>query len=215
MTPTATRAPLSRERILQTALRLVDTGGLGDLTMRRLGARLGVEAMSLYRHVPNKEAVVEGVRDLILAELAAEQAAQPEALGWEDALGGAARAFRQVCKRHPRALPLFAGDADRAYAASAESYEPVLRALVRDGFGEDEAVAALRIVVRHVLADGMLDVAAVARTSPMSERELRRLAGDSPLVTELVRAVHRGPVDELFEEGLRALLAGLRPTRSA
>ena len=136
MTPTATRAPLSRERILQTALRLVDTGGLGDLTMRRLGARLGVEAMSLYRHVLNKEAVVEGVRDLILAELAAEQAAQPEALGWEDALGGAARAFRQVCKRHPRALPLFAGDADRAYAASAESYEPVLRALVRDGFGD-------------------------------------------------------------------------------
>lgn len=213
--PAGPRPPLSRERILEAALRLVDTGGPGQLTMRRLGARLDVEAMSLYRHVPNKEAVVEGVRDLILAELAKEQAAQPEALGWEDALGGVARAFRRVCKRHPRALPLFAGDADRAYAASAESYEPVLRALVRNGFREDEAVAAVRIVVRHVLADGMLDVAAVARTSPMSEQELQRLAGNSPLVTELVRAVHRGPVDGLFEEGLRALLVGLQPARSA
>ncbi|MGD9697023.1 MAG: TetR/AcrR family transcriptional regulator C-terminal domain-containing protein [Thermoleophilia bacterium] len=207
--PNAVRAPLSSERILRAALDLIDEGGLGELTMRRLGARLGVEAMSIYRHLPNKEAVIEGVRELILAELAAAQTQQPRAGGWEDALAGSARAFRRVCRRHPRALPLFAADADRAYAAFAGAYEPVLRRLVDDGFTEEQAIAALRIVVRHVLADGMLDVVTVTRTHPMTEQELARLRREWPLVSELVRAVHRGPVDELFEAGLRALIAGL------
>lgn len=204
------RRPLTRPRIFAAALDLVDERGLPDLTMRRLGARLGVEAMSLYKHVPNKEAVVEGVRQLLLDELAALRADGPPAERWEDALGGVARAFREVCRRHPRALPLFAADADRAYAASGGSYEPVLQTMVAGGWDEDDAIAAVRIVVRHVLADGMLDVVTVTRTTPMTGDEITALAEDRPLVGDLVRAFHRGPADDLFEAGLRALLSGLR-----
>lgn len=204
------RRPLTRPRIFAAALELVDERGLQDLTMRRLGARLGVEAMSLYKHVPNKEAVVEGVRQLLLDELAALRAGGTPTERWEDALGGVARAFREVCRRHPRALPLFAADADRAYAASGGSYEPVLRVMVAGGWDEDDAIAAVRIVVRHVLADGMLDVVTVTRTTPMTGAEIAALSEDRPLVGDLVRAFHRGPADDLFEAGLQALLDGLR-----
>lgn len=206
----AGRAPLSRERIIAAALDLIDEHGIGDLTMRRLGARLGVEAMSLYKHVPNKEAVVEGVRELLLEELAELRRSEHHSESWIEALRGVARAFREVCRAHPRALPLFAADADRAYAASWGAYEPVLTTMVDAGIGPDEAIAALRIVVRHVLADGMLDVVTVTRTAPLSDGELERLCGERPLVGELVRAFHRGPAEDLFEAGLDALLEGLR-----
>jgi AcrR family transcriptional regulator len=203
------RAPLTRERIIAAALDLVDEHGLQDLTMRRLGARLGVEAMSLYKHVPNKEAVVEGVRETLLDELAELRRSQHHSDSWQEALRGVARAFREVCRRHPRALPLFAADADRAYAASWGAYEPVLNTMVADGVPPDDAIAALRIVVRHVLADGMLDVVTVTRTAPMSAEEIDRLRRERPMVGELVQAFHRGPVEDLFEAGLDALLEGL------
>lgn len=204
------RRPLTRRRIVEAALAIVDERGLPDLTMRRLGARLGVEAMSIYKHLPSKEAVIEGVRELLLDELAQLRAEHPPDEDWFAALGGVARAFREVCRRHPRALPLFAADADRAYAASSPSYEPVLRRLVEAGFDREEAVMAVRIVVRHVLADGMLDVTTVTRTTPMTKEEVDEFAKERPLVAELVRAFHRGPGEDLFEVGLQALLDGLR-----
>ena len=62
------RSPLSRERILETALELVDKGGIESLSMRKLGQALGFEAMSLYNHVANKDDVIDGILDLVLAE---------------------------------------------------------------------------------------------------------------------------------------------------
>jgi AcrR family transcriptional regulator len=67
----AQRIPLSRERVLGTAVTLADAHGTEALTMRRLAEELGVEAMSLYHHVPNKEALLDGVVDLVFAEIAA------------------------------------------------------------------------------------------------------------------------------------------------
>src|SRR5688500_13921637 len=60
----APRTPLTRERVLQTALDLADTSGIASLTIRRLAEQVGVEAMSLYYHVANKEAILDGVVDL-------------------------------------------------------------------------------------------------------------------------------------------------------
>jgi hypothetical protein len=85
----------------------------------------------------------------------------------------------------------------------------VLNTMVADGIPPDDAIAALRIIVRHVLADGMLDVVTVTRTAPMSAEEIDRLRRERPMVGELVQAFHRGPVEDLFEAGLDALLEGL------
>src|SRR5437870_12862874 len=65
---TEPRFPLSRDRILRTALDLADESGIEALTMRRLGQALGFEAMSLYNHVTNKDDVLDGILDLVLAE---------------------------------------------------------------------------------------------------------------------------------------------------
>ncbi len=71
------RAPLTRERILDEALALVDEEGLAKLSMRRLGARLGCEAMSLYHHVANKEALLAGVLDRVLSQVERPDASLP------------------------------------------------------------------------------------------------------------------------------------------
>ena len=63
------RQPLSRERILRSALAIADREGLEALSMRRIGEALGVEAMSLYNHIPNKAAILDGIFETVLAEL--------------------------------------------------------------------------------------------------------------------------------------------------
>ena len=63
------RIPLTRERVLRAALALADEGGIESLTMRKLGQELGVEAMSLYNHVENKDDIVDGIIDLVLGEI--------------------------------------------------------------------------------------------------------------------------------------------------
>jgi AcrR family transcriptional regulator len=70
--PLPARRPLNRRLVLETALRLVDERGRGALSMRALGAALGVEAMSLYAHVPSKAALLDGLVDVMLEELAGE-----------------------------------------------------------------------------------------------------------------------------------------------
>ncbi len=103
------RAPLTRARIVRAALALIDERGLGQLTMRRLGADLGVEAMSLYKHVPGKEAILDGVRELLLQEFAATPlAVEDEAGGWREHLARFANAYRAVGLAHPEAFGLLA-----------------------------------------------------------------------------------------------------------
>ena len=63
------REPLTRERALRKAMQLADARGLDELTMRRLAHELGVEAMSLYHHVPNKDAILDGMVDLVFSEI--------------------------------------------------------------------------------------------------------------------------------------------------
>src|SRR2546428_8800855 len=97
------RAVLSRERIVAGAVSLIDTEGLDALSMRRLGAALGVEAMSLYRHFPSKAALLEAVVARLLAELPVPA---PTAARWQDAFRALARAYRVLLTRHPNAIPL-------------------------------------------------------------------------------------------------------------
>ncbi|WP_328468416.1 TetR/AcrR family transcriptional regulator C-terminal domain-containing protein [Actinoplanes sp. NBC_00393] len=99
---TATRSPLSRERVLNAALSLADEGGTDALTMRRLGQELGVEAMSLYRHVANKDAVLAGIVDLVIAEITLPPATE----GWKPAMRARGVAAHEALLRHPWAPAL-------------------------------------------------------------------------------------------------------------
>jgi AcrR family transcriptional regulator len=94
------REPLTRERALRTAMALADVAGLEELTMRRLAHELGVEAMSLYHHVPNKEAILDGMVDLVFEEIELPRAD----LDWKTALRRRTSSVRDVLLRHRWAL---------------------------------------------------------------------------------------------------------------
>ncbi|MEV6302427.1 TetR/AcrR family transcriptional regulator C-terminal domain-containing protein [Actinoplanes sp. NPDC051861] len=93
---------LSAERVLNAALTLADAGGTEALSMRRLGQSLGVEAMSLYRHVANKDAVLAGITDLVISEITL-----PAVTGdWKSAMRQRGLAAHEVLMRHPWAPAL-------------------------------------------------------------------------------------------------------------
>lgn len=96
------RAPLSRERVLQTAFRLADQGGLESLTMRKLGQELGVEAMAMYYYFANRDQIVDGIVDLVFTEIDL-----PSSDGdWKAAMRRRAISLRDVLLRHRWAIGL-------------------------------------------------------------------------------------------------------------
>lgn len=208
------RAPLTRDRIVAAALELVDADGLDALTMRRLGTRLGVEAMSLYKHVPNKEAILDGIRERLLAEFAATLPAAPAA-SWRDDLGRFARAYRAVGRAHPEAFGLLASAPGRAYVAGSHMAEQAIARLMAEGLGRDDAIRAQRTVTRFVLGTSLLERAAADAPSPIADPELAALSGDRPLLGDLMGALASSTDDSLFEFGLEALLSGIAETVAA
>ena len=98
----APRRPLTREKVLQTALRVADAGGIDGLSMRKLARELGVEAMSLYNHVANKDDLVDGITDLALDEIDLPTENEP----WDDAIRKCAVSAHEAFLRHPWACSL-------------------------------------------------------------------------------------------------------------
>src|SRR5260370_28052511 len=91
------RAPLSRERVLRAALLLADAGGIDSMSMRKVGEELGVEAMSLYNHVANKDDILDGIVDLVLSEIAL-----PSGRGdWKPAMRKRAISSHEALRRRP------------------------------------------------------------------------------------------------------------------
>ena len=89
--------PLSRERILLTAIRLADEGGIESLSMRKLAQELGVQAMSLYNHVANKDDLLDGIVDLVVGEIAVPDLD----IDWQTAMRRRANSAHEVLLRHP------------------------------------------------------------------------------------------------------------------
>lgn len=203
------RIPLTRERILVAALRLIDERGLDELTMRALGAELGVEAMSIYKHVPSKGAVLDGVVELLLAELETER---PSSSEWRAHLTDLARRFRAVSLAHPSAFPLLRRRSLSAYVVGRAMAEAALETMIAGGFTRDDAIAALRTVVRFTLGFALSDPReGVASGGPQSGAAVPG-ADEYPLVSALMRAVTDPEGEErLFEFGLAAVIRGLDP----
>jgi AcrR family transcriptional regulator len=140
-----TRLPLSRDRILQSALELVDEQGLGALTMRKLGQRLGFEAMSLYNYVANKEDVIDGMLGLVLAEAELP----PTAEDWASAVRATAVSVHDALRRHPWA----AGELltyGRVRPARLQYMESLLTQLREGGLPAETAYVAYHVLDAHI-----------------------------------------------------------------
>jgi len=195
--------PLTRERVLTTAVRIVDKEGLEALTMRRLGQALGVEAMSLYRHVPGRAALLDGIHETILSELPHRM---HTARSWTEAARTQARELRRVLIAHPNALVLFA-TRPAVTPASLRHVDTGLSVLRHAGFSVAETVAAFQTIVTFVVGHALSTHATVPneeRSTPdyAKAKELKALA-------EVATVLLDSDVDAEFEFGLDTILLGL------
>ncbi|MFG2089575.1 MULTISPECIES: TetR/AcrR family transcriptional regulator C-terminal domain-containing protein [unclassified Spirillospora] len=149
------RTPLSTERIIEAALRIVDGQGLGRLTMRRLGDALEVEAMAIYHHLPRgKEQLLDGlVAHVASAPLHADGAASGT---WRDVLRAWAADYRGRLLAHAGVLPLVVTRRNpAALTATVASLREVLR---RGGVAEDTAAVAAHTLLGYVIGHAALEV---------------------------------------------------------
>ena len=140
------RVPLSRDRVLRAALELADEGGIGALTMQQIGRRLGVEAMSLYRHVRNKDDILDGIVDLVFAEIELPA----DRSNWRTVLRARSISTRAALRRHPWAITLMESRMAPG-AANLRSHEDTLSVLLDAGCSAKMATHAYNLVDSYVL----------------------------------------------------------------
>jgi AcrR family transcriptional regulator len=132
--------------VLDAAIRVADRGGVEAITMRQVAQELGVEAMSLYHHVPNKDAILDGVVDAVFAAIELPRAGCGD---WRDAIGERASSARAVLSRHSWALGLM--DSRRNPGpATLRHHNAVLGVLREAGFTLPMAVHAVSLIDSYV-----------------------------------------------------------------
>jgi AcrR family transcriptional regulator len=209
-----TRRPLTRERVLEAAIRLADEAGIESLSMRKLGQELGVEAMSLYNHVQNKDEVLDGIVEAVVREVELPS----DEKDWKAALRRHAISSHDALMRHSWAAGLWwrrAEGRDRMRGA-----EFMLSTLREAGFSEGLTYHGYHVLVGHILGFTLQ-----AQSFPIESREeLQKLAAEFlqdfpadefPYLAEHIRQhVDPGESDEgAFEFGLDLILDGLERLR--
>ena len=142
---TRSRTPLSRERILVTALALADTSGIESLTMRKLGEAVGVEAMSLYNHVPSKGDLLDGLINLVFSEIELPSAAD----SWKTAMRQRAISARAVLSRHRWAIGLMESRTTPG-PATLRHHDAVIGCLRQAGFPVELAAHAYSVLDSYI-----------------------------------------------------------------
>jgi len=204
------KGQLSREAILREAVALVDEQGLEALSMRTLAGRLGVEAMSLYHHVASKEALLDGIVEVVLDEVSAGTHTR-----WRPALRELAHRYRESGHRHPRVVLLFSSRT-LTIPAWRRAVEDTLAALRSAGFSDEEAVHAYRVfwayVVGYVLAELRL-----AESQGVDEYHRHLSPDEYPVTLALTPALRETDRDDEFARGVELVLdavARFRPPRA-
>lgn len=210
------RPPLSRERVLHAAVALADEVGLESLTMRRLGRHLGVEAMSLYKHVANKEEILDGIVDLVIGEIDLPLAEAD----WRTTMKQRAISARHVLASHPWAIGMLESRSTMG-PASLRYIDAVIGSLRAGGFSVGMAAHAFLLLDSYIYG---FVVQETSFPSGMSEDTaepagalLDALPTDQyPHLTEMAAEHAMGPghnyLDE-FEFGLDLILEGLETYR--
>ncbi len=209
------RAPLSRERVLRAAIDLADESGLDAFTMRKLGQRLGVEAMSLYNHVANKDDILDGMLDLVVGEIDLPTGD----VDWRVAMRRRAASAREVFERHPWASAL--NDSRESSGPGRLHYfDWVIGTLRRAGFSVELAVHAFSAIDSYIYGFGrqQLNVAAGEGTAEESAQAILSAipAGEFPYLAEVITdfVLNVGYDEKVdFEFGLGLILDGLERAR--
>lgn len=211
--PTATssadrRAPLSRERVLRAAVALADQNGIESLTMRRLGQELGVEAMSLYKHVANKDDILDGIVDLVLGDIDVPATGTP----WKTAMRARAISAHQVLLAHPWAAMLVMSRFNIGPGMT-RYLDATLGRLREGGFSIEGALDAWHTLDSHIYGFTLQELNLpfeVEETRNVSASVLGQLSADTyPHVVEVITQIMQTGREENFEFGLDLILDGL------
>jgi AcrR family transcriptional regulator len=209
---TERRVPLSRERVLRVAVALAGESGLASLTMRKLGEALGVEAMSLYNHVANKEELLDGMVDHVFAEIELPAAGA----GWKVAMRARAVSARAALSRHPWAIGLMQSRTSPG-PATLRHHDSVIGSLRGAGFSIVMAAHAFSVLDGYIygfaLQETTMPLGTEEETAAMAEMMLARFpADDYPHLAELTVGHILQPGYDYakeFEYGLDLILDGL------
>jgi AcrR family transcriptional regulator len=205
------RAPLSRERVLDAAMRLADQGGLGSLSMRKLGQELGVEAMAVYYHFSNKDEVIDGIVDIVFSEIDLSG----DGTGWRTAMRRRAISMCDVLRRHRWAIGLMEARRN-AGPANLRHHDGVIGSLRAGGLDIEMAAHAYSTLDSYIYGFALtkmnLPFDVSEEVADVAEAMLQRFAANEyPNLLAMI-AEHIQPgydyVDE-FEYGLDLILDGL------
>ena len=206
------RTPLSRERVLLAALDLADRGGVEALSMRKLGQELGVEAMSLYNHVANKDDLLNGLIDLVFGEIGLP----PTGVYWKMAMRERAVSAREVLARHPWAIGLMESRS-RPGPATLRHHDAVIGCLRESGFSVAMAAHTYSLLDSYIYGFA-LQQASLPFNTPEDAAEVAKSillpfpAGAYPHLSELtVEHILQPGYDyaDEFQFGLDLILDGL------
>lgn len=205
---------MSRERILKAALRLVDEHGMGALTMRRLGAELGVNPMSIYHHLPGKDAVISGLVGLVFSGM---RVRYPEGSPWQVRVRAWAKTYRGLVRSHPNLVLEIVSNAAAVTEAVLLVNEPLYEALEEAGLPPAEVVRVADSVVDFIhgfaIAEGVQPPG-----QPFDRHELlggleggaaAELPATSRVFTALTSEEARYDFDRGLDAGLGILLKGI------
>jgi AcrR family transcriptional regulator len=211
-----TRGRLSRDQVLRAAVALADASGIESLTMRKLGAELGVEAMSLYHHVAGKDDLLDGMVDAVFAEIGLPAAGAD----WRTAMRERAISARAALSRHRWAIGLMESRATPG-PATLRHHDAVIATLRQAGFSIALAAHAFSALDSYIygfaLQEASLPFADGAETAQVTQMIMARFgSGEYPHLTEMaVEHILRPGYDygDEFEFGLDLILDGLERAR--
>jgi len=214
--PKAGEEPLTRGRILEAALSLVDEEGIEALSMRRLAKELGVDPMAIYHHLPSKRALLSGLIEKVFSEM---RVPEPEETGgWRERVRAWARAFRDVARAHPRLVPHLASYPEAAAEATLESTEELYAAFEAAGMRPRQIVGAVGVVVDYLIGFALAEASGVLG-EPDEQREMLEMLNarpqeELPVMRRTLEALLGEDLGTDFEFGLEVVLAGLEATAS-
>jgi AcrR family transcriptional regulator len=211
----AQRTPLSRDQVLRAAVALADEGGLGALSMRKLGQVLGVEAMSLYNHVAGKGDLLDGMIDAVFSEIGLPPAGE----GWKQAMRQRAIAVRAVLGRHRWAIGLMESRRSPG-PATLRHHDAVLGCLRGAGFSIELTAHAYSLLDSYIYGFALQEASLPFGTPEDTVQVTREIAaqmpaGEYPHLAELATAHVLQPGYQYgseFEIGLDLILDALEQT---
>ncbi len=211
--PGSRREHLTRKRVVAAALAIVDRDGLDGLTMRSLGRELRVDPMAAYHWFPNKPAILQGVAEAILSEIAVP--ALDAGVPWQQIAMGMGHEYRAALLRHPNALPV-ASTQPVLTPRGFELIEWAAAALVGSGLTPGAALEAINTVAAFVIGTALVDVGVTPGSEPIEDETISNAYSNIDVERFPTLAAAMGEAMALladdeaqFETALDALVRGL------